>query len=455
VDFAGLWTLQGFHGETSLGLEAFFSVHQPLFGDGSVLALLLGQEGGNTEWGRAGITILEPGSVRARGAHLSMTSGHGLAFSYRSNKFRPIVIEHGERRYAPRRFPLWLRLQREGDRLTPFISPDGFGWTQLRPPLTLWNFGRETIAGLSVASGWGGPVRGLFSTPIVMPGRLSPLVQACSGNGMVLLTWPRVANARGYLVRRSAPDAPGFAADMATAAPIQENSFTDRDLVHGTPVRYLVSALFQQGGQVVEGWPTSLLATPLRVPGGLLGCDLNVEAPQVQGGITFDTATTVYQISGAGGGFEGREDHGYFAFRLIDGDFQITARILEKPRGMAGLMVRETLDGASRASFLGGTADRGLVFQNRLRAGELARAPADPALTDREFQPPLYVRLVRRGNTITSYFSRNGTTFPWAGTPIRFDPPLPRSLYVGYAVTSQSVEVITASTFSDLTISTP
>jgi hypothetical protein len=263
--------------------------------------------------------------------------------------------------------------------------------------------------------------------------------------------WPPVSNAAGYLVRRSAPGIPGFAAELLTPYAIRETSFSDTNLANGTTVRYLVSAVFDQAGQPVEGWPADVSATPVALPEALTGCDINLEATQLHGGILFDPTTSIYRITGAGGDVGDTEDHCFYTSRLVKGDFQITARTLDKGT-KAGVMVRETLDGSSRMAFLAGTAASGVVFQSRKKTGDAAISPGSPAITSAAFTPPLFLRLIRKGNTITPLLSTSGTAFVPAGVPQTFDPPLPEGLYVGYAITSQNAGAIAVNTFSDLTI---
>jgi hypothetical protein len=454
VDPRGIWTLRGSHGDTPLAAEASFFVHQPLSGSGSILALLLGQEGGNREWGTAGLALMEKAAVGARAVQLAMSAGHGLTFTFRSWELASPTTEHGDRRYGPRRFPVWLRLQRDGDQFVPFASADGFGWTQLRAPIRISGFAPDAFAGLAVASGRGAAVTGSFSNPVVTPGLLSPIVHPSVGNGTVLLSWPAVSGATGYLVRRSAPNTPGFAAELRTPAPIRETSFLDTGLPNDAPVRYLVSALADQGGRPVEGWPTAVLATPVGVPAGLLAADIGLESPLLRGSIVFEPTSGLYRISGSGAEVGGSEDHCFFVSRRVSGDFQITVRILEKPAN-AGLMVRESLDGASRMLFLAATEASGVHLQARRAPGAAAATAGSPVLPGPLFTPPLILRLVRRGDVITPYLSTNGTAFVQSGMPQRFEPPLPATLDVGYAITSQKSGTIAGSSFTDLTIDPP
>jgi hypothetical protein len=455
VDVRDVWVLRGHHGNEPLSDDAFFFVYQPLVGDGSVLAFLMGQEGGNREWGKAGVTILEREAVRARAAHLFMPAGHGVTFALRRSETQPLVKEFGNSTFGPRRFPIWLRLQRQGEEFVPFSSTDGYGWTQLRAPVTLRRFSQDALAGLTVASAFGGPVTGSFANAIVTPGLLSPLVRPCMGSQKVLLTWAPVKGAVGYVVRRSAADAFGFTADILTPTPIRDTQFMDLGVPNDIPQRYMVAAVFSQAGTTQEGWATSVTVAPLGLPDGMMGCNLSSEMPQVQGNVTQDLASGSYEITGAGSGFGGVEDHGFFVSRSLEGDGHVTARVLDHATrpggdGIAGLMIREGLDAGSRMAFLSSDPTNGLLLRFRESPGEPFAPGSIQVLSPTAYQPPIYLRLVRRGDTVAPYISDDGVRFNLAARPRAFTPPLARTLYFGYAIASGQAGTLASGTFSDL-----
>jgi hypothetical protein len=454
LDPRGFWTIRASNGDVGQSTDSFFFVSQPLSGDGSIIALLLGQEGGDPQWGKAGIMIRAGEHPSAPNIHLHMTSSHGLALTYRAAARAVTINEGADRRYGARQFPVWLRLQREGDRFTPFSSTDGFGWAQLHAPITLPGFPKDALVGLTAASLFDAPVSAAFGNVTVFPGQVSPIVQVASGNASALLSWTPVSNAVGYLVRRSAPNTPGFAADMLTPQPIGETTFSDTNVPNGKPVRYLVSAVLGLEEGTLEGWPTAVVATPVPTPGNLLGTDLELEATQLRGSVVYDPATGIYKISGSGGDIGDTADRGYFAAQFVRGDFQVTARLLEKT-AKAGLMMRESLAGGSRMAFVAGTFANGVFFQYREETGGGTIQVGKPVITDANFKPPLLMRLVRSGNTITAFVSPDGTTFVPAGAPKSFDPPLPESLYVGIAITAGNAGNVLTTSFSDFAISPP
>jgi hypothetical protein len=455
LDARGLWTVRATNGDVLQSADSLFFVCQPLSGDGSLVALLLGQEGGDPQLARAGLMLRESDAEGACNVTFGMTTGQGLSLTFRRNANQPSVDEGAGGRYGPRQFPTWLRLQREGDALTPFTSSDGYGWAQVHSPISLPGFSADALAGLAASSRFGGSMTAVFNNPTVAPGQLSPLVQACAGNGAVLLTWPPVSGAVAYRIRRSAPTTPGFPADLLTASPIAETSFADANLLNGRPLRYLVSPIFEQGGQRIEGWATAVTVTPVATPASLFGCNINLEATRLAGTVSYDPATNAYPISGSGSDIWDTEDHCFFASQWVKGDVQITARLLDKPGKRAGVMIRESLGAPARMVLLAGTAASGVVYQYRERIGGAAAWPGKPAIAAGDFTGTVTVRLVRRGATITPFLSLDGTTFTQAGPPRTFDPPLAESLYVGYAITSQNPGALGSSTFKDLSIGPP
>jgi hypothetical protein len=275
------------------------------------------------------------------------------------------------------------------------------------------------------------------------------------GSQKVQLTWAPVKGAVGYVVRRSAADAFGFTADVLTPTPIRDTQFVDLGVVNDVPQRYMVAAVFSQAGQTQEGWATSVIVSPLSLPDGMMGCNLSSETPQIQGRVTLDLASGIYETTGTGSGIGGVEDHGFFIFRSLEGDGQITVRVQDHATGpggaaTAGLMIREGLDAGSRAAFLSGDPTNGLVLRFRERAGEPFSTGAIQVLTPPEYQPPIYLRLVRRGDTVAPYVSDDGVRFVLAARPRAFTPPLARTLYFGHAIASGQAGTLASGTFSDL-----
>jgi len=120
-------------------------------------------------------------------------------------------------------------------------------------------------------------------------------------------------------------------------------------------------------------------------------------------------------------------------------------------------MIRETLEPFSVNGFMCATPDGRRVFQNRpIAASDSFSANSDAgAIT-----LPLWVRLVRQGNTITAYYSQNGVNWVQqpddenTGEDASVNPQtivMRQDVFIGLAHTSHNSSAIGTSVFSDVT----
>jgi ABC-2 family transporter len=126
--------------------DQFYFVHQPLASSGSITALVSAPRGireslhmppgfptppATQPWAKAGLIIkasTKPGSAYAA---VLLTAGHGVRMQY--------DFSHDQGGPGGSTTPLWLRLDRSGDRVTSYDSTDGKHWTVI---------GTATLAGL-------------------------------------------------------------------------------------------------------------------------------------------------------------------------------------------------------------------------------------------------------------------------------------------------------------------
>lgn len=127
--------------------DSFRFVHRPLAGDGSVTArvtdLTLGK-GTDAPWAKAGVIVkagTEPGSPYVA---LMRTHEHGVRLQH---GFEHDVAGGAAAGDAP----VWLRLAREGDRLTGYESADGERWREVGS-VSAAGLPRTARAGLFVAA---------------------------------------------------------------------------------------------------------------------------------------------------------------------------------------------------------------------------------------------------------------------------------------------------------------
>ncbi|GAA2613908.1 hypothetical protein Adu01nite_06510 [Paractinoplanes durhamensis] len=118
----GVYTVEGGGNDIWGDTDEFRYVHQPLLGDGEIVARMTAQ--GNTDaWAKAGIMIKGSATADSPYAMIAVTPGHGMHFQAKFNQ------DGGEFPYA---FPnAWMKLTRVGNTVTAFQSGDGVTWSPI------------------------------------------------------------------------------------------------------------------------------------------------------------------------------------------------------------------------------------------------------------------------------------------------------------------------------------
>ncbi len=187
----------------------------------------------------------------------------------------------------------------------------------------------------------------------------------------------------------------------------------------------------------------SLLA---QLPAGWTGKDIG--SPAAAGSVQYDKATETWTIRGDGTGIRGTADQFYYVYKTLSGDGELAARIvsLDPPLAdwsMAGVMIRVLLTPDSPYAFMGvsantDTKDHGLTFWGREGFNVAADHESSGAMT-----APYWVKIKRSGDTFAGYSSSDGKE--WTEQYSTDAPGIPKSIYIGYAVTSEvSGKLITA-----------
>jgi hypothetical protein len=133
------------------------------------------------------------------------------------------------------------------------------------------------------------------------------------------------------------------------------------------------------------------------------------------------------------GGLSGGADSAGFVWQRLSGDGQIIARVVDVVNGgntsRAGVMIRESLAPNSRHVFMGvtGTGSYRAIRRDRTAKAALVRTSGNGKPSSS------WVRLVRKGNRITSYKSSNGED--WVKTHVT-TMKLNSRCYIGLATTS-------------------
>jgi VCBS repeat-containing protein len=142
------------------------------------------------------------------------------------------------------------------------------------------------------------------------------------------------------------------------------------------------------------------------------------------------------------------QDNQLLTWQTLIGDGEITARVtaIENPANhtLAGVAIRESLAPNSKHTFMGVTPEGGFTMLRRTSTdGQTTRTNSGSGTL-----PSLWVRLVRKGNIITSFRSTDGSR--WTAVS-RTNLSLGASCYIGLAVYGGSDELSTG-TFDNISI---
>jgi regulation of enolase protein 1 (concanavalin A-like superfamily) len=164
---------------------------------------------------------------------------------------------------------------------------------------------------------------------------------------------------------------------------------------------------------------------------------MDVGGPAISGRAAFSNGT--YAIRAGGIDIWDTSDQFHFVYQSMTGNGEIVARVASIGHtdmwAKAGVMIRESLTGASRHAMVVTTPAAGYAFQRRPETGAWSEHTTGGVGT-----APGWVRLVRTGHYFEAYRSSNGSTWTRIGAD---SIPMGDTVYVGLAVTSHNAAVAT------------
>ncbi|MDF7808112.1 carbohydrate-binding protein [Pontiellaceae bacterium B12219] len=249
---AGTWTVSG--KGTTLWYNStpdYHFAYLPVTGDATLIAQVTGLSGGSSQDARAGLVFTENLSDTAAMAAVLLTNPSGDAAMY---SFTRGDVAHSHPGNAYRtyqsfpdpKFPYWLKIERIGDRVTLYSSPDGASWSTAH--CADYDIGSTAYFGLAVSSdqysstatatftdvritgGDGGEAPDVPAAPFA--------VYASPTDSEVTLRWLESFEATHYNVLR----ATSIAGPYETIAQETGTWFVDTDITPGTAYYYAVSA---------------------------------------------------------------------------------------------------------------------------------------------------------------------------------------------------------------------
>jgi len=175
-----------------------------------------------------------------------------------------------------------------------------------------------------------------------------------------------------------------------------------------------------------------------------------------QGDFAYDPDRDRYEITATGTGIGGAADGFRFAYKQLNGDGVITARVdsLDNTNidAMSGVMFRNTLDAGSVFAFCGFRAGAQAMLSWRTTADTSIAGTVQEPQYPATIVLPHWFKLTRQGNTITAEHSLDGAAWEALGTPTTVT--MNQQVFVGLAVSANVGAANPATTTSRVTTPT-
>jgi beta-glucanase (GH16 family) len=121
---SGVWNLAGGGAEFGAHIDQFQMAYSALAGDGEIVARIAGMPNGGRSW-KAGVTLRDGRGSAAISAMLYISADKRIHFGARSKDYEPLsnTTHRGSTK--------WLKIARNGDSFTGYISSDGTTWASV------------------------------------------------------------------------------------------------------------------------------------------------------------------------------------------------------------------------------------------------------------------------------------------------------------------------------------
>jgi RHS repeat-associated protein len=175
----------------------------------------------------------------------------------------------------------------------------------------------------------------------------------------------------------------------------------------------------------------------------------DVGYPDLSGSSSYSNGT--FTVNGAGAdiwdnGGDTPDDQEQIAYKTLTGDGQVIARVKSQTDtfewAKAGIFVKENAEGLSQYANIHTTPGNGVRFQHGF--------DTDVDAGSYTF-PNAWLKLVRKGSTVTSYKSADGQAWTQAGQTTL--STLPQTILIGLFVTSVDTATVGTATFDNVSVS--
>ena len=274
------------------------------------------------------------------------------------------------------------------------------------------------------------------------PAAPASVTATVNSSSQISLGWSSVSGAASYIIQRQTAGSSSWT--TLSSAWTAGTNYTDTNVLPNTQYTYQVAA--QNGA----GASAFVQAQAITQGGAYQSADINAATT---GGTLDNVDGSSYDISAYGVDIGSTSTDSFrFVYKPLTGNFdavvQVQSLVNTFSTAKAGLMVRSTLDAGSAMIFDGATAASSFrwLYRNAPNA-----VPSFNSVGTNITYPNAWVRLVRKANVFTGYYSTDGLTWTQSGTVTL---NLGSTIYFGMAVTSHNTSAMTTAQFRSLSILT-
>ncbi|MBA3638841.1 MAG: metallophosphoesterase, partial [Acidobacteria bacterium] len=453
---SGVFTIEGAGADIWGTADAFRYAWKPLSGDADIIARVSSIENVH-RWVKAGVMIREHLTADSPQALMLVSPGKGLAFQRRITTAGLSTSTSGGSGTAP----AWVKLERRANTITAYRSADGVAWTLVGSDM--FTMGGTVYVGLAVSShvttSLATAVFDNVSIRAVGAGEPEPPPPSNAAPSVTLaspVTGTTFIAPASTTLSASASDSDGTVVRVdfyANAALIgSDNTAPFQVSWSGVPAgTYTLTARAtdDDGAATTSAPVTVTVEAGTPTPPPTLSAPWSSQDIGAVGAVgSASDSSGVFTVKGAGSDIWATADAFRYVWQPLTGDADIVARVssVENVHAWvkAGVMIREQLTPESAHALMLVSPGKGLAFQRRTAAANVSVSTSGGSGT-----APNWVKLERRGNTITAYRSADGVTWTLVGSDTF---TMGANVHVGLAVSSHVSGQLATAVFEQVTV---
>ena len=421
----------------------FHFTYQSLSGDGTIIARVLGQQGG-TSSDEAGVMIRESLSTNSTNMYVDLSNINNPNLPYAQIRYRPATGAYSSYASATTQkfYPYCLKLVRAGNSFSGYSSYDCINWELIASSSI--SMAQNVYVGLAVTS---------YSSTSAVTATFDSV--SISSSAMTSPSITNISATSGSVGTQIGISGSNFGASEGNGVvtingvPMTITSWSASGIIFTIPAGATSGPLFVFTGSTLNSSnPIYFTVTSQPLPTEWLDKDVG-QAPTI-GSATSSNGT--FTVNGSGILYSTDYADGFnFAYQPLSSDGTIVARVLSLANAdgytNAGVMIRESFNPGSTyaAALIGRVANVSMLYRTSTgtAAGNAYGATG---------YFPYWVKLVRSGSTFSSYESADGVN--WTAVNGTATINMAQNVYIGLCVSSgQSAGPVTA-TFDNVSINT-